>query len=91
MDFPVCSANNTCEMCLTDDDCLGQVTLFEACHTEWEDVNDEQVQVIGRCVQDTYNKGFQVYAVTTATLCLVFVIVALFLSVFAYVSPPDMA
>jgi len=89
MDLPICDAanNHTCVMCLHDADCLGNVTLFEACHTEWQEQNNQKVQVIGRCVVDSYNKGFQVYAVVVGTLAMFFVIFALLFALIAIVKP----
>jgi len=74
---PICAANNTCVMCTQDSDCLGQVILFEACHTEWRDVGGTSVQVVGRCVQDTYRKGFQITAMVIAVLAFLAVLVVI--------------
>jgi hypothetical protein len=69
----------TCNMCSKSEECLGAnggPLLFEACHMEFADVdNSDPVQFIGRCVQDTYRKGFQIYAVIAATIALFFVII----------------
>jgi hypothetical protein len=75
-DTPLCR-NGECIMCTSDTECMADYPLLAACHTEFE--NDQQV--IGLCVQDTYNKGFQVAAIVLGSIGIFGVIVAISLAV----------
>jgi hypothetical protein len=70
-------------MCVEDADCLHQVELFEACHTEFNTTdNDVEVQVVGRCVIDTYNKGLQISALILGSIGMFGVVIAISVAVF---------
>jgi len=64
-------------MCTADSECLEEYPLFAACHTEYEG----DVQTVGLCVADTYNKGFQVAAIVLGSLGIFGVIVAIVLAI----------
>jgi len=69
-------------VCTVDSECLNGLILFEACHIEYQD----DVQVIGRCVQDTYDKGFGVAAIVLGSLGVFGVLIAVGLAVFSIVN-----
>eukprot|EP01127_Copromyxa_protea_P001443 TRINITY_DN11439_c0_g1_i1.p1 TRINITY_DN11439_c0_g1~~TRINITY_DN11439_c0_g1_i1.p1 ORF type:complete len:658 (-),score=91.27 TRINITY_DN11439_c0_g1_i1:61-1998(-) len=84
--FPICH-DNECVMCTEDSECLDSLPIWEACHTEWEDVEGEEEprQVVGRCVADSYNKGLQVAALILACIAVFAVILSIVLGLTANV------
>jgi len=78
---PICQADNTCGFCTEDTACLNSLILFETCHIE-SDSNGEQI--IGRCVQDNYNKGFQVAAIVLGSIGVFGVILAIGIGAASY-------
>jgi len=71
-EMPICTSN-VCGFCTDDSECISSLVLFETCHME---TGDNGTQVIGRCVTDSYNKGFGVSAIVLGSLGVFGVIVA---------------
>jgi hypothetical protein len=78
-------------MCTEDAECLGNVSLFEACHTEFFTPNDSdvEVQIVGRCVIDTYNKGLQISALILGSIGMFGVLIAIILAIVASMGAKD--
>jgi len=78
---PICDPNGACVKCTDNSQCKSQFPIWEACHTEW----DGDTQTIGVCVQDTYNKGFNVAAIVLGSVVVFGVILAIIIAIALFV------